>query len=49
MKLPFLATSILVFLLIAGCAEQDRYPISGEACADDDPVKTLSAGDCLIP
>jgi hypothetical protein len=36
-------------LVISGCAEPERYPISGEACKPDDPVKSLSADDCLVP
>jgi hypothetical protein len=39
-------------LLIAGgalaaCTAPDTYPISGEPCAEDDPVRGIRAGECL--
>lgn len=33
---------------IAGCA-QGKYPISGETCGPQDPVKALDANDCSLP
>ena len=36
--------------VLAGCEKQaDTYPISGEQCGPEDPVKTLDAADCYIP
>ncbi|MDX8354947.1 hypothetical protein [Cognatiyoonia sp. IB215182] len=40
---------IAALFLIAGCAETDRYPISGEECGPDDPVLTLDAANCTVP
>ncbi len=42
----------LLFLAVFGlvaCEPVDRYPVSGEACAPDDPVKELDAIDCAPP
>lgn len=36
---------ILMTFGVAGC-EDGKYPISGEPCAPDDPVKTLDANEC---
>ncbi|WP_158284686.1 hypothetical protein [Oricola cellulosilytica] len=36
----------LALLLVVGCATDGRYPISGEECGPDDPVKTMSAPLC---
>ena len=30
---------------VAGC-DDGRYPMSGEPCGPDDPVKTLDANEC---
>lgn len=36
--------------ILAGCEkDSNTYPISGEQCGPDDPVKTLDAEDCYIP
>ena len=35
-------------LLLAACTEPGRYPVSGEECGPDDPVKSLDASDCLV-
>ncbi len=40
---------IAALFLIVGCAETDRYPISGEECGPDDPVLTLDAANCTVP
>lgn len=34
-------------VLLAACTEPDIYPVSGEACGPDDPVKQVDALDCL--
>ncbi len=39
----------LLFVLIAvlaGCEQQETYPISGEECSADDPVQTLDTAPC---
>ncbi|UWR02573.1 hypothetical protein K3740_16235 [Ruegeria conchae] len=36
--------------ILAGCEkEAETYPITGEQCGPEDPVKTLDAEDCYIP
>lgn len=40
---------ISMTLVMAGCAEPGRYPVTGEECKPDDPVKDLSAPDCIVP
>lgn len=37
----------MIVLGISGCTD-GKYPISGESCAPDDPVKTLDAHDCTV-
>lgn len=42
-------SGLLAFLaaaLLAACAEEGTYPLSGESCAPDDPVIGMDAGDC---
>jgi hypothetical protein len=34
---------------ISGCAEPGHYPVSGEDCKPNDPVKDLNAADCIVP
>lgn len=37
-------------LVLAACEkEAETYPISGEECGPEDPVKTLDAEDCFVP
>lgn len=38
-------TLVLMTLCVASCAD-NTYPISGETCGPDDPVRTLDAKDC---
>ncbi len=36
--------------VLAGCEkEADTYPLTGQQCGPEDPVKTLDAEDCYIP
>ncbi|WP_170427638.1 hypothetical protein [Ruegeria arenilitoris] len=50
-----LKQSLTVLLMLAvaflSACEKDTntYPITGEQCGPDDPVKTLDAEDCFIP
>lgn len=48
MKHVLATACVLASLLLAAC-EEDKYPVSGEECGPDDPVKGLDAGDCTIP
>ena len=40
---------LLAVLLLANCAQDGRYPISGQECGPNDPVLTLDAADCTVP
>lgn len=43
----FLALAVgLALVTSAGCAT-GRYPLSGEKCNPDDPVKGMSAPECI--
>jgi len=33
-------------LALAGCAEQERYPVTGIECGPDDPVLDMDAPGC---
>lgn len=51
-----MASKPILILLIASAAvlsacekSSDTYPVSGEQCGPNDPVKTLDAEDCFIP
>ena len=33
-------------LSLAACVEEDRYPVSGTECHEDDPVLEMSVADC---
>ncbi len=41
--------SLFAMLLLASCAAEGRYPVSGEECAPGDPVLDLDAADCTVP
>lgn len=36
------------FVLLA-CTPPGHYPVSGEECAEGDPVQDLEAADCTVP
>ncbi|WP_294622277.1 hypothetical protein [uncultured Roseovarius sp.] len=37
------------FLLLTACADEEHYPLSGEECNPDDPVRGLDASDFDCP
>jgi hypothetical protein len=39
----------LTLLALSGCTQPDTYPVTGEECGPDDPVRSLDAGDCVTP
>jgi PBP1b-binding outer membrane lipoprotein LpoB len=47
MKRLLQITLVMMTFWVTGCAES-TYPISGESCAPDDPVRTLDANDCTV-
>lgn len=48
-KLVVMLGLFMSFGFLAACADQNEYPITGEECGPDDPVKDLDATDvdCL--
>jgi hypothetical protein len=45
---PILQTALVLLVLgLAGCAE-NKYPVTGETCGPEDPVRQLDANDCVI-
>ena len=42
-----IAGVFLLFVTLGACANTDTYPISGQECGPDDPVKDLQAADCM--
>ncbi len=49
MKQVFLAVILGLPMILSACERQNTYPVSGEECGPDDPVKTLDEGDCKPP
>jgi hypothetical protein len=45
MKRTFLI-ALIGTLALAGCLQEERYPISNQECGPDDPVKELTVPDC---
>ena len=45
-RILMVALAVMAFG-VASCAP-GKYPISGETCGPQDPVKTLDANDCSI-
>lgn len=46
-----LAALMMMFaVLLTACENNgETYPVTGEECGPDDPVKKLDAADCLVP
>ncbi|WP_172982825.1 hypothetical protein [Roseovarius bejariae] len=40
---------LMSLTLLAGCADEDHYPISGEVCRPGDPVQDMDASDFDCP
>lgn len=47
MKRLLQSTLAMIVLGLSGCAD-GRYPISGERCTPEDPVRTLEANDYRV-
>lgn len=47
---PILIVLLASAAILSACEKStDTYPVTGEQCGPDDPVKTLDAADCYIP
>jgi hypothetical protein len=46
LKFGLVAPLISLIFLVA-CTDTKHYPISGEECGPDDPVKSLDPSDCM--
>lgn len=48
-RLTVLLLALMTTGLLGACAEEGRYPVSGEECGPEDPVRDLEpvAADCL--
>lgn len=40
-------TAVISILVVTACSEPDTYPVTGQACGADDPVKEMSVPHCL--
>ncbi len=43
---PLIYMTFFLVALVAGCTDTETYPLSGEECGPDDPVKDISVPDC---
>ena len=41
--------AVVATTFILGCEQKGHYPVSGEECAPEDPVKSLDVSDCVTP
>jgi hypothetical protein len=48
-KLVKMVLTLTAALFLAACANEDRYPVSGEECTAEDPVKDIDSSmvDCV--
>ncbi|WP_209598391.1 hypothetical protein [Ruegeria sp. HKCCSP351] len=44
------ALMMISAMLLSACENKgETYPVTGEQCGPNDPVKTLDAEDCYVP
>ncbi|WP_170329569.1 hypothetical protein [Ruegeria arenilitoris] len=49
LKKTIVAFMMTVAMFLSACEKDtDTYPVSGEQCGPEDPVKTLDAADCDV-
>ncbi|MCL6282990.1 hypothetical protein M3P21_05530 [Ruegeria sp. 2012CJ41-6] len=49
---PFAKTllaAVATLALLGACTKEDTYPVTGEQCGPDDPVKKIDVADCYVP
>ncbi|MDP5216060.1 hypothetical protein Q5Y75_02405 [Ruegeria sp. 2205SS24-7] len=44
-----LLAAVATLALLGACVKEDTYPVTGEQCGPEDPVKELDAADCYVP
>ncbi|MFA3915361.1 hypothetical protein [Ruegeria hyattellae] len=44
-----LFAAVATLALLGACTKENTYPVTGEQCGPEDPVKTLDAADCYVP
>ena len=49
MKPALLGLCLIALGTLTACETPETYPISGQACAPDDPVQDLSGDSCAPP
>ncbi len=50
MNKSLVALMMVCGVLLTACENnEETYPVTGEECGPDDPVKKLDAADCLVP
>jgi hypothetical protein len=49
MKPVCLTTAFCLVLVLAGCENEGKYPISGQECDPGDPVQSMGESDCIMP
>ncbi|WP_296423885.1 hypothetical protein [Yoonia sp.] len=48
MKFMIWTAGIVAAFALTACAQDGRYPLSGEACAPTDPVLSLDASNYMV-
>ena len=46
MRLTILLAILSMPFVLSACEGEEKYPVSGEDCGPEDPVKSLDASDC---
>ena len=50
MNKSLIALIMVCGVLLTACENNgETYPVSGEQCGPEDPVKKLDAADCIVP
>jgi hypothetical protein len=47
MTKPAMIVFFAIFAALAGCTDTDHYPVSGQDCGPNDPVRDMDATNCI--
>lgn len=47
MTKPAMIVFFALFAALAGCTDTDHYPVSGQDCGPNDPVRDMDATNCV--